>query len=200
MKLKVVAWVAAAAVGTLVVLTIIAALGSRTEPLRKLVVATLQDRLDSDVDLKAFSVDLFPSVTVRGDGLTLRLRNLSDPSIPPFIQIERFTVHCGLFDLMRRPRRFKHVTLEGLVINIPPGGLKKHGNPIARLGKGGDNDGDGQRERRVPDHHRRASCRRRASPHHPEARGQAAQGVRDSCADDADSLGRRRSRCRSPRR
>ena len=75
-------------------------------------------------------------MTVRGDGLTLRLRNLSDPSIPPFIQIERFTVHCGLFDLMRRPRRFKHVTLEGLVINIPPGGLKKHGNPIAQLGKG----------------------------------------------------------------
>ena len=149
MKLKVAMWVAAAAVGTLVVLTIIAALGSRTEPLRKLVVATLQDRLDSDVDLKA-SVDLFPAVTVRGDGLTLRLRNLSNPSIPPFIQIERFTVHCGLFDLMRRPRRFKHVTLEGLVINIPPGGLKKHGNPIARLGKGGDKDGGGQQSGESP--------------------------------------------------
>ncbi len=31
---------------------------------------------------------------------------------------------------MRRPRRFKHVTLEQLVVNIPPGGLKKNGNPI----------------------------------------------------------------------
>lgn len=141
MRLKVAAWVAAATVGTLIVLTIVAALGSRTEPLRQLVVATLQDRLDSDVDLKAFAVDLFPAVTVRGDGLTLRLRNISDPSIPPFIHIESFTVHCGLFDLMRRPRRFKHVTLEGLVINIPPGGLKKHGNPIARLGKGDNTDG-----------------------------------------------------------
>jgi hypothetical protein len=142
MKPKVAAWLAAAAVGTLLVLTIVAALGSRTEPLRKLVVATLQDRLDSDVDLKAFSVDLFPAVTVRGDGLTLRLRNLSDPSIPPFIQIKSFTVHCGLFDLMRRPRRFKHVTLEGLVINIPPGGLKKTGNPLAKLGKGKDDSKD----------------------------------------------------------
>jgi hypothetical protein len=151
MRFKVAAWVAAAALGTLVVLTIIAALGSRTEPLRKLVVATLQDRLDSDVELKAFSVDLFPAVTVSGEGLTLRLRNLSDPSIPPFIQIKSFTVHCGLFDLMRRPRRFKHVTLEGLVINIPPGGLKKQNNPIAQLGKGkDDNEVDGEESGKSP--------------------------------------------------
>ena len=131
MKLKIAAWVAVAAVSTLVVLTIVAAAGSRTEPLRKLVVATLEDRLDSSVELKAFSVDLFPAVTVRGSGLTLRLRTVADPAVPPLIQIDSFTVHCGIVDLLRRPRRFKHVTLEGLVVNIPPGGLKKDGNPIA---------------------------------------------------------------------
>jgi AsmA-like C-terminal region len=131
MKLKIAAWVAVAAVSALVVLTIVAAAGSRTEPLRKLVVATLEDRLDSSVELKAFSVDLFPAVTVRGSGLTLRLRTVADPAVPPLIQIDSFTVHCGIIDLLRRPRRFKHVTLEGLVVNIPPGGLKKDGNPIA---------------------------------------------------------------------
>ena len=131
MKLKIAAWVAVAAVSTLVVLTIVAAAGSRTEPLRKLVIATLEDRLDSSVELKAFSVDLFPAVTVRGSGLTLRLRTVADPAVPPLIQIDSFTVHCGIVDLLRRPRRFKHVTLEGLVVNIPPGGLKKDGNPIA---------------------------------------------------------------------
>ena len=68
MTLKTAAWVAAAVVGTLVVLTIAAAAGSRTEPLRKLVVATLEERLDSRVELKAFSVDLFPAVTVQGSG------------------------------------------------------------------------------------------------------------------------------------
>ena len=135
MKLKAAAWVAAAVMGTLVVLTIAAAAGSRTEPLRKLVVATLEDRLDSTVELKAFSVDLFPAVTVRGSGLTLRLRTVTDPAIPPLIQIESFTVHCGIVDLLRRPRHFKHVTLEKLVVNIPPGGLKKHGNPIAETAK-----------------------------------------------------------------
>jgi hypothetical protein len=129
MKLKAAGWVAVAIVGTLVVLTLIAAAGSRTEPLRKLVVATLADRLDSDVELQYFSVDLFPTVIVYGEGLTVRLRNLPNSNIPPLIQIESFTVHCGIVDLLRRPRHFKHVTLEKLVINIPPGGLRKSDNP-----------------------------------------------------------------------
>ena len=135
MKLKAAAWVAAVVMGTLVVLTIAAAAGSRTEPLRKIVVATLEERLDSNVELQAFSVDLFPAVTVRGSGLTLRLRTVTDPAIPPLIQIESFTVHCGIINLLRRPRHFKHVTLEKLVVNIPPGGLKKQGNPIAETAK-----------------------------------------------------------------
>jgi hypothetical protein len=113
-----------------VVLTIIAAAGSRTEPLRKLVVATLEDRLDSDVELQAFSVDLFPTVTVYGEGLTVRLRNNAASTVPPLIQIQSFTVHCGIVDLVRRPRHFKHVSLEKLVINIPPGGLRKQNNTI----------------------------------------------------------------------
>ena len=70
-------------------------------------------------------------MTVRGSGLTLRLRTVADPAVPPLIQIDSFTVHCGIVDLLRRPRHFKHVTLEGLVVNIPPGGLKKDGNTIA---------------------------------------------------------------------
>jgi hypothetical protein len=130
MKPKHVVWVAVAVVATLIILTIAAAAGSRTEPLRRLVVATLEDRLDSSVELKAFSVDFFPAVTVRGSGLTLRLRTVPDPAVPPLIQIDSFTVHCGIVDLLRRPRRFKHVTLEGLVVSIPPGGLRKDGNPI----------------------------------------------------------------------
>ena len=99
MRLRTAAWVVVAAVSALVVLTIVAAAGSRTEPLRKLVVATLEDRLDGSVELKAFSVDLFPAVTVRGSGLTLRLRTVADPAVPPLIQIDTFTVHCGIVDV-----------------------------------------------------------------------------------------------------
>jgi hypothetical protein len=136
---KVVRWSAIAALGTLVTLTIVAALGSRTEPLRRLVVATLADRLDSDVELRAFSVDAFPSVVVAGQGVKLRLRGQPD-GIPPLIEIESFTVHTSLLDMVRRPRRFRHVTLEGLVVNIPPGGLRRQGNPIADAVKGARDD------------------------------------------------------------
>jgi hypothetical protein len=138
MKLRIAAWLAVAMVGVLVVLTIAAAVGSRTEPLRRLVVATLEERLDSRVELSGFSVDLFPSVVVRGDGLTVRLRTVSDASLPPLIQIQSFTVRCGLVDLLRRPRRFTHVTLAGLVVNIPPGGLKTNGRAVDPAASGGD--------------------------------------------------------------
>lgn len=135
MRLKVALWIGIGLVGALVVLTIVAAAGSRTEPLRKLVVATLAERLDSDIELESFSVDTFPRVVIAGSGLVIKLRNENlPPNVPPFIQIKSFTVHCGIFDLMRRPRRFKRVQLEGLVINIPPGGLKKDKsqNPLAQ--------------------------------------------------------------------
>ena len=59
---------------TLVILTIAASAGSRTETLRRLVVETLADRLDSDVELQSFSVDTFPTVDVRGQGLVIRLQ------------------------------------------------------------------------------------------------------------------------------
>jgi len=127
--LKATWWTATAIATTLIVLAIVAAAGSRTETLRKLVVTTLADRLDSDVELRAFSVDTFPTVTIRGDELRLRLRGREDD--PPLIQIDSFTVHTSIRDLFRRPRRFKRVTLQGLVVNIPPGGLRKHQNPIA---------------------------------------------------------------------
>jgi AsmA-like C-terminal region len=137
MKFKAAGWAVIALVGTLVALTIIAAAASRTEPLRKLVVATLSERLNSNVELQAFSVDTFPRVVIYGEGLVLRLRGTpTSPDIPPLIQIKSFTVHCSLLDLLRRPRRFKQVVLDGLVVNIPPGGLKNRNNPIAEAAQG----------------------------------------------------------------
>jgi AsmA-like C-terminal region len=131
MRVKAAGWAVIALVATAVTLTIVAAAASRTEPLRKLVVATLSERLDSDVDLQYFSVDTFPRVVIYGEGLVLRLRGTpARPGIPPLIQIKSFTVYCGVMDLIHRPRRFKQVVLEGLVVNIPPGGLKSHDNPI----------------------------------------------------------------------
>jgi AsmA-like C-terminal region len=141
MRVKAAGWALIALVGTAITLTIVAAAASRTEPLRKLVVATLSERLNSDVDLQSFSVDTFPRVVIRGEGLVLRLRATpTTGDIPPLIQIKSFTVHCGVMDLIRRPRRFKRVVLDGLVVNIPPGGLKSHDNPIGEAVKATSSD------------------------------------------------------------
>ncbi len=102
------------------VLAIIAGAGSRTATLRRLVVETLAARLDSEVELESFSVDTFPRVAVRGAGLVVRLRGARD--VPPLIRIQSFTLQGGMFGLLSRPRRFRTVTLQGLEINIPPGG------------------------------------------------------------------------------
>jgi hypothetical protein len=104
----------------LVTLAIIAAAGSRTSTLRRLVIDTLAERLDSEVQLEAFSVDFFPTVDVRGAGLVVRLRGHAD--LPPLITIKGFVIKGGLFGLLSRPRKFSAITLDGLEINIPPGG------------------------------------------------------------------------------
>jgi hypothetical protein len=113
-------WVTIAAGGVLVTLAIIAAAGSRTSTLRRLIIDTLADRLDSRVQLDSFSVDMFPTAEVRGEGLVVQLNGHAD--IPPLLKIRSFVIKGGLFGLARRPRRFKEITLDGLEINIPPGG------------------------------------------------------------------------------
>ena len=109
-----------AAGAALVILAAVAAMGSRTETLRRLVISTLADRLDGDVELQAFSVDLFPSVTVRGEGLVVRLRGHGHE--PPLITLQSFVIRGGLLGLSSRPRKFRDMTLQGLEINVPPGG------------------------------------------------------------------------------
>jgi hypothetical protein len=84
------------------------------------VIDTLAERLDSDVQLEAFSVDFFPTVDVRGTGLIVRLRGHDD--VPPLFRIKGFEITGGIFGLLSRPRRFSAIRLDGLEINIPPGG------------------------------------------------------------------------------
>jgi hypothetical protein len=84
------------------------------------VIETLAERLDSEVRLDAFSVDFFPSVEVRGEGLVVRLRGHDDQ--PPLLKIKSFKITGGMFGLLSRPRTFRAITLDGLEITIPPGG------------------------------------------------------------------------------
>ena len=109
--------------GMLVVLAIVAGAGSRTASLRKLVIDTLSDRLDSEVELEAFSVDTFPTVHITGAGLSIRHKGRRD--VPPLVSVRSFRIDGGLLGLLSRPRRFRTVTLTGLQVNIPPGAFKR---------------------------------------------------------------------------
>src|SRR3954471_19060616 len=119
-------WAIAIVGGLLVLLAIVAGAGSRTDVLRQLVIDTLADRLDSEVQLESFSVDTFPTVHVMGTGLIIRHKGRSD--VPPLVSVQSFTLDGGLFGLLSRPRRFRTVSLTGLQINIPPG-FKKDNSP-----------------------------------------------------------------------
>jgi hypothetical protein len=121
-------WTAIGVGAVLVVLAIVAGAGSRTATLRQLVIDTLSDRLDSDVELQWFSVDTFPTVDIRGSGLVVRLKGAG--SVPPLIKIDSFVITGGVFGLLSRPRRFSTVTLQGLEINIPPGGADFGGRRV----------------------------------------------------------------------
>jgi AsmA-like C-terminal region len=114
-------WLIAIVGGTLVLLALIASAGSRTATLRQLLIGTLADRLDSEVELQSFSVDTFPTVHITGTGLTIRHKGRRD--VPPLVAVDAFAMDGGLIGLFSRPRHFRTVSLKGLKVNIPPGGL-----------------------------------------------------------------------------
>jgi len=123
--------------GGLVALAIVASAGSRSATLRQLVIDTLAERLDSEVQLESFSVDTFPTVHITGTGLVIRHRGRRD--VPPLVTVDAFALDGGLIGFLRRPRHFRTVNLQGLNINIPPGGLK--GTSTATQMRRADDDG-----------------------------------------------------------
>jgi AsmA-like protein len=137
MSLRVVRWAAAIVGGVLVLLAIIAGAGSRTATLRQLVIDTLAERLDSEVQLESFSADTFPTVHVTGTNLIIRHKGRKD--VPPLVSVASFQLDGGLIGLFSRPRRFRTVSLTGLQINIPPEFRKGNSNTQTRSsGEGSD--------------------------------------------------------------
>lgn len=116
--LKLVRWIIGVTVGVLAGLWIAVLLLSRAPVLREMLVDTLSEKLDADVELQSFEVRTFPLFRIHGDGLTLRLKSQQNPT--PFIEVRHFEVAGGLFGMLRRQRRFSWVELDGLRITIPP--------------------------------------------------------------------------------
>jgi hypothetical protein len=87
-----------------------------SDTLRQRIVATLAYKLDSDVELGALDVRVFPRL--RAEGADLRIRRRGIDGYPPLITVKSFHVDASLFGLWRK--HVDHVRLDGLDINIPP--------------------------------------------------------------------------------
>ena len=107
---------AIAAFLTVAVLLFAAAVPLRSETLRKRIVDTLSDRLNSNVTLDDLSLHVLPRLHAEGRGLVVNRRDHPDQA--PLIAIKQFRVDAGLFGVWRK--HVAHVTVEGLVITISP--------------------------------------------------------------------------------
>jgi hypothetical protein len=84
--------------------------------MRAKVVASLEDQLDSKVELDGLSIRIYPRLHAEGHGLTIHHMGRTD--VPPLIRIEHFDIDTDLLGMWRR--HVAHVKLAGLVISIPP--------------------------------------------------------------------------------
>jgi hypothetical protein len=100
-----------------------AAIGLTARPrlehwLRTTVIATLEKRLGSRVELQTISVRIGPVTQISGGPLTIRHRGRLD--VAPLVHLDRFETTMTWREIWRRPRRVDTVVLTGLEINIPP--------------------------------------------------------------------------------
>jgi hypothetical protein len=93
-----------------------------TPYVRDQAVATFNERFQSEVQLDALQVSVFPRPEVTGGGLALRHNGRTD--VPPLIKIDTYGASAGLFGLFSSPVRLRTVELQGLEISIPPGGVR----------------------------------------------------------------------------
>jgi hypothetical protein len=101
---------------------ILVSFATRLTPyVRDQAVATFNERFQSEVQLDALQVSVFPRPEVTGGGLSLRHNGRTD--VPPLIKINTYSSSAGLFGLFSSPIRLRTVELEGLEIRIPPGGV-----------------------------------------------------------------------------
>jgi AsmA-like C-terminal region len=116
--------------GLLVTFAIVAIVGvvllsiaTRLSPvIRDRVVAALNARFATQVELESLQVGVFPRPELSGSGLSVRWEGRSD--VPPLVRLENISASAGLFGLLGDPVRLKTVELDRLEIYIPPGGVK----------------------------------------------------------------------------
>jgi hypothetical protein len=90
-----------------------------SDRLRREMIKTLSERLESQVELASLELHPFPRLRAVGTGLVIRHKRHPEVAL---ISIQKFTVNADLGGLLRK--HVAHVELEGLAIQIPPGDKK----------------------------------------------------------------------------
>ncbi|PWT83005.1 MAG: hypothetical protein C5B57_07675 [Blastocatellia bacterium] len=96
--------------------TVASRISFSSDTLRKRVVATLSDRLDSRVEVAGVTVRFFPGFQAELSDLIIRHKQRTD--LPPLLVVKRLAVDAGLLGLLNK--HVDRVAINGLEINIPP--------------------------------------------------------------------------------
>jgi len=103
-------------------LLILFSLPIAVEPrIKQRLVNALGERFDSEVQVETLTISLLPRPRLSGRGLVLRHKHRTD--VPPLVLIASFSGEAGLVGLLSDTVTISNIRLEGLEINVPPGGL-----------------------------------------------------------------------------
>ena len=115
------------AVAVMVVLGVAVVWGVRATPqIRARIIAALNERFASRIDLSSLEVAIVPVPRVAGTDFKFHHNGRTD--VPPLIAIDSFQSSASIKGLLRSPIHLRTVSLQGLNIHVPPGGLKMGDN------------------------------------------------------------------------
>ena len=123
-----------------------------TPGLRGRLTAALGERFDADVEVESLHVSALPRLRLQGGRVLLRPKGRAD--LPPLITIRGFSAEANVLGVIGRPIRLSRVHLDGLEVNVPPGGMslddQDDGSRDHREGGEADSEGaaEGPDERR----------------------------------------------------
>ncbi len=95
--------------------------------IKRSIVAVLQDRFGSEVQIKTLQVLLVPHVYASAGDIVLRYRGRTD--VPPLMTIHKLTISAGILALVGSKHRIDRIQIEGLQIHVPPKGGTPPANP-----------------------------------------------------------------------
>jgi hypothetical protein len=97
---------------------------------REWVVAQLQEKFHSDVELGDLHVRVLPDLGVVGEELTLRINNRKD--LPPMFHVAKFSFNLGWTGILNAPHHILGIYVENMTITIPPRGEKRDKPPAPK--------------------------------------------------------------------